>query len=719
MPEPSPGAPVTLSRAGRRVALAAGILTGLAVALWLVLDAMRGAVPDPESPLVLDVTWPRAVEGSKLPLVSTGEAKRADFLVFEILTEGRARLAYDHWGSGGPASEPFPYQPGVRQRLEILLPSLPASPPRMKAPLRVAVDDKVRFEAVVRSHGRQPGQIFLGINPIGGTSCQTRFDGTIEHANRGIVKGGPESFFSRAELLRALWARHPGRLAWALICGLAIGALAHAAVRRVWTWDPSPLLHRTWRRRTAAPHGTFVIVLALCALVFGWVITQGTLRLIYPESFGAFYDQQAKSLLQGRLDVPEGAIMGEAFVVKGKYYGYFGVTPALLRLPLAAFDGLKGEVSRAYMLAYYVLGLAAAYSLLCHGTRRVAGPGTWPSRLAVVLLVGGSGLGSTLLFLGSRAYTYHEAILAGGAFALATTVAVLRWVETGRRTWAALALALGLAALHARPTPGLFALGLLGAAALWRAWQGRTRRGWREPLLWAAGAGLGILTFNGMSYLKFGTWDGSPFRYAVQYTPDRRARFEDRNFHLANLGHNTDTYVFSADVDFSRRFPFLRFGGRGPGGTYEHMRIDLEEFCVAMPVAMPALFLLATVAAFWAAAAVPALRVPLGLLTVAVLPMALALFTAIVTSHRYTGDFCAWLIAAGALALAALDAEASRHRKAALAVIGVLTTWAVALNLALALQYQGEMVWGVPDEAKQRYERMRERTDRLLGTAKP
>jgi hypothetical protein len=134
---------------------------------------------------------------------------------------------------------------------------------------------------------------------------------------------------------------------------------------------------------------------------------------------------------------------------------------------------------------------------------------------------------------------------------------------------------------------------------------------------------------------------------------------------------------------------------------------------------MPALFILATLAAAWAAAAAPGLRVPLALLGVAVAPVALALFTAIVTSHRYTGDFCPWLIAAGALGLAALDAEASRWRAAMLSVAALLTAWSAAVSMALALQYQGEMVWGVPDAAKQRYERLRAGADRLLGTAKP
>jgi hypothetical protein len=575
------------------------------------------------------------------------------------------------------------------------------------------------FDAEVRSHGRRPDQVYFGINPIGGSSAGAAFRGVLEGPAGGKVNGGPEAYFGLRRLAAAWWERGLPGIGMVLLGAALAGGLAAAAVDRMLRVDVAALRMRAWRRRTRAPHGTFLLTLAACGVGFAWVVTQGTMVFRYPDSFGSFYDHQAASMLQGRLDVPEAAISGEAFVVGGKYYGYFGVTPSVLRLPLAAAGWAQGEVTRAYLLGYFLLALAAAYALLCLGVRRVAGAGAWPSRMAVVLLIGGSGLGSTFLFLGARAYVYHEAILAGAAFALATTVAVLRWVATGRRAWAAAALLMGVATLHARPTTGLFALGLVGVAALWRAWQGRRSQSWREPLMWAAGAGLGVLTFNGMSYLKFGTFDGSPFKYSVQYTPERRARFENRNFHLSNLRHNAATYFGSADLHVGPRFPYLRMAGQGPGGFYPEARIDLEEASLAVPFAMPALFLLATLGAAWAALVAPGLRVPLGLLAAAVAPMTLALLTAIVTSHRYTGDFCPWLIASGALGLAALDTEAARWRRAVLAVTAVLTTWAIVLTLALALHFQGDTVWGVPEETKLRYQRMREQADRLFGVAKP
>jgi hypothetical protein len=645
----------------------------------------------------------------------TGRPGAADFLVIEYLGSAKARLAFDHWGSGGPTSDPFPIEPGRTQRLEILLPALQASPAQREALVRVRIDGELRFEGRVRSHGRQPAEIFIGLNPAGGTSSGPEFKGTLRWADGRVVQGGPEAIFGRRLLALKLVRSHPSAVGSALLAGALASIGAWLVLRWVGKMNRRPRVERHWQGNTRAPHGTFLAMLVICGLVFTWHITQGTFQLIYPDSFGSFYDQQAASLLQGGLDVPESAISGEAFVVNGKFYGYFGITPALLRLPLAAFNGLTGQVSRLYMLGFYLLGLAAAYAVLCQGTRLVTGAKVWPSRWSVALLMGSAGLGSTLLFLGSRAYVYHEAILAGAAFALITVVALIRWWLTGHRRWAGLALLAGLVALHARPTPGLFALGLVGAAALGRTWLARHSPGWREPLLWAVGAGCALLTFSGMSYLKFGTFDGSPFRYAVQYTPERRARFEDRNFHLGNLGHNADVYVFSADLAVNTRFPFFHFAGDGPGGIYPRLRIDLEEPAVSLPVTMPALFLLATAAGLWAALAAPGLRAPLVLLAIAVAPMALALLTAIVTSHRYTGDFCPWLIASAALGLAAIDANPSRWRPWLLGVITALTLWATAVNSGLALKFRGEMVWGIPDAGKQHYLELRDRVDRLLG----
>ena len=48
-----------------------------------------------------------------------------------------------------------------------------------------------------------------------------------------------------------------------------------------------------------------------------------------------------------------------------------------------------------------------------------------------------------------------------------------------------------------------------------------------------------------------------------------------------------------------------------------------------------------------------------------------------------------------------------------LGVVGVLVT------LAITLHYQGELVWGVPEEIKARYQMLRHAVDSALGFTPP
>ena len=71
-------------------------------------------------------------------------------------------------------------------------------------------------------------------------------------------------------------------------------------------------------------------------IVCAWFVTWGDWKFFEPEDFCGFYDAQARSLIEGRLDIPPAAIGNEAFTFQGKTYGYFGIGPALLRIPLVS-----------------------------------------------------------------------------------------------------------------------------------------------------------------------------------------------------------------------------------------------------------------------------------------------------------------------------------------------------------------------------------------------
>ncbi|MES2693163.1 MAG: hypothetical protein V4773_06795 [Verrucomicrobiota bacterium] len=501
----------------------------------------------------------------------------------------------------------------------------------------------------------------------------------------------------------------------------------------------------------AAPHVPFALTAVFCLVVFGWMLTYGTFRFVAEDEFGSFYDHQAISLLHGHWDVPEPALAGEAFVVAGKNYGYFGPTPSLLRLPFALFGAGIGRLTRAYMMLDYAACLVGGYRLLLWAVRRRAPAKTRPAHWQTILLTLAVGLGSTVFFLGSRPYVYHEAILCGVAFALWSLWCSLRFLDAPHSRWWLGALACGVLSVHARPPLGLSALTFLGVVAL--VFVVRALRNGRQPsrrlaperagpaedesdddtlsaplhsfakthrqptLIHVFGIGVasiaGILSFNALSYLKFGTFDGCPLRLKAEYTPQKLAEIDGRNFHLGNLRFNADVYLFRPVFNVQPRFPFfyLEFINRK---LYPESKIAYRDATLALPWAMPGLCFLALIGGLVAAVYRGSLRQPLALLFVAGLPAAVAMLTAVAVTQRYTADFLPPVIGIAAFGVAALPSLSRRLRTFAVSVAVALTLASIAIAGAITLHHQRAIVWGVPGSVQQEYAGWRTRIDGML-----
>lgn len=322
---------------------------------------------------------------------------------------------------------------------------------------------------------------------------------------------------------------------------------------------------------------------------------------------------------------------------------------------------------------------------------------------------------------------FHEAILAGVALALWSVWCSLRYLRAPGSRWWMGALACGLLSIHTRPTTGLHALTVLGCVAAllaWREWRAcapaaeTRRRIGRVGRQLAVGAGCvtGVLSLNGLAYLKFGVFEAAPLRFSQPYLDtDRLERVEHKSFHLTNLPYNTYAYLLRPNLRFSAGFPWIHHGPPLDYEWFPRARIDLPDHTVALPYSMPGLVFLAVAGGLVALVVAPGGRDSLLVLWVGVLPMALALLAAIATAQRYTGDFCPHLIAAAAYGLAGLELLASARRRLARAAAALCTGAAVAVTFALTLHYQGETLWGVPEEARQNYQQWRRSVDRAFG----
>src|SRR5687768_6739197 len=140
----------------------------------------------------------------------------------------------------------------------------------------------------------------------------------------------------------------------------------------------------------------------------GWTGWQRTL--------GFAFNSMLLHLLRGEVDVDPVAIKWEAMITgDGKTYAYFGILPALVRLPLLPFFDLSTtDVSALTCLAAVTLAVAAKLDTLRAIAARVPDAGARRPALIAAAVLFALG-GAQIQFL--RVSVYQEAMLWAGALA--------------------------------------------------------------------------------------------------------------------------------------------------------------------------------------------------------------------------------------------------------------------------------------------------------------
>jgi hypothetical protein len=142
--------------------------------------------------------------------------------------------------------------------------------------------------------------------------------------------------------------------------------------------------------------------------VYGWITkwsfdpsVASTIRADY------FFTAQADALLRGRFWVdPKSTVGNECWYVAGKCYGYFGLTPSILRFPILLVIGQTTQSFAVFMIPI-ALGVAFGASLdLC---RQFAKPMAHQLRGVVFMCVAALVLGP-----GSLLYIICSAFRNGG-----------------------------------------------------------------------------------------------------------------------------------------------------------------------------------------------------------------------------------------------------------------------------------------------------------------
>lgn len=405
-----------------------------------------------------------------------------------------------------------------------------------------------------------------------------------------------------------------------------------------------------------------------------------------------FFNAQMHAILNGRLDVDSNSLPGECFVRGTRCFGYFGLTPSLLRLPVAIVD--SRSFTPVYLAAAMVLACAVIADLV-GGAVDAAGLSERARWALWALLTAPL---ATCLLLVPRPWVYDEAIAWSVAFALLGVRSGVRWLASRRRSEAILGVVWWAAAASCRPTQMIPPV-VLGALLLW--WSTSSER--RQRLLSAATlAAVPALLCLGVYVLKFGT--PFPAHTLNEQVPESPAWAQ---IYAVNGARSEGAVFLPTDLYAYLRPDGIRFGGdalvRAPrlaavpplpaGGSYVEPVVSVTALLPAQLAMLVWVFAMrlrrrrsptehtagvdlgtaATVGNAWV------------WLTVACSSAVLLTVSNVAITQRYVLDFLPALVCASCAAVPLLASRwQNAGRRWMIGALGACSVWSVVVALLLA-----------------------------------
>lgn len=419
---------------------------------------------------------------------------------------------------------------------------------------------------------------------------------------------------------------------------------------------------------------------ALCLLIFAYyyafLLSAGEGNFFSPLPYGLTFNSMLSHLLDGRFDVDPAAIGNEGFLRDGATYAYFGVFPALIRIPFletanfATTDFTRlGCLSAVCLMAFFKLQSALTIGRTACGESGRAMLGMF------ILAILASG--AQLQFL--RPSIFQETSLWANALAAGFIYFAVRgWV--GERGFTAplltgMALLAGLCLLTRVSTAlGLYiALGLLWLRLMWG---GRTSRLSRDELAKQCMPMLVLAAFVcAAAYINYRRWGN--FLIFVDMTKQiiAQAQYPDRLIRVQQYGEfNPIRLLFGLQYYF---MPFwvLRDGsGHLLWSEFQQRTIDFAElppgsFLISDP-------LLVGLSMYGIGQLVGWRRLPKRDLLISILagllvPIGLILI-AIAMTFRYRLEFYPFLELAALIGLSRLIAAPTRRTRICISVTAII-----------------------------------------------
>lgn len=456
---------------------------------------------------------------------------------------------------------------------------------------------------------------------------------------------------------------------------------------------------RPRRVRVASVLGCLAGGLAFFAVLLDlrWAPTRTAIPLGYASNF---FDLQAQALLSGRLDVPEGSLGIEGFVIGERTFMYFPPFPAIVRIPVFLItDEFSGRLTVASMgVAWLVFAVMTTRLLWLIGDLALGDQK--PTRLEVAtsgvflaLLTGGT----VLTFNAALPWVYHEVYV----WAIATVVGALYWLVRAALNPTPRAIgwltAFALAAAWTRTTGGAAVSGAIILAGAW-AWFSRRHRGHRSihprthsRLFLAASAPLvGLVALN---MAKFSHPYMFPLEHQVWTTVNahRRLALEANGGTITGIDFFASTFLtyFRPDgVRFTPYLPWITLPAEPPPLFTESALFDQTYRTASVTATTPLLLILAIVA-------VPLLARRRGIRRVLLPPVLGAWAVGLPVllygyiANRYTSEFVPGLVVGGMvgfwLTVPPLLRRTARLARATVVVVCLLSTYSILVHFTLGL----------------------------------
>jgi hypothetical protein len=138
----------------------------------------------------LKLRFPRPFVSRREPLLVTGRYGAGDFFFVEYVDDRTIRLGFDHWGDRLLESAPLLVDGTAVHDIEISIGSLlnatsgHQSDRTGSGVLRVTLDGQMAWQQPASFYWPATGEVFVAKNPLGGSSCEARFSGSVFNAER-------------------------------------------------------------------------------------------------------------------------------------------------------------------------------------------------------------------------------------------------------------------------------------------------------------------------------------------------------------------------------------------------------------------------------------------------------------------------------------------------------------------------------------------------------